>query len=106
MQWAIVIEVIICRNIHLTVPALSFLVYYHHPTVNQAQNLAVQAFLLMILCGMVKTALVKTVVALSPTCMPWFYRQIPLTTSEDIETHICRDEASSNEDVLVREFQL
>ena len=38
--------------------------------------------------------------------LPWFYRQIPLTTNDDIETRICRDEASSNEDVLVRELQL
>ena len=38
--------------------------------------------------------------------LPWFYRQIPLTASEDIEARICRDEASSNEDVLVREIQL
>ena len=38
--------------------------------------------------------------------LPWFYRQIPLTTSEDIETRICRDEESSNEGVLVRELQL
>ena len=38
--------------------------------------------------------------------LPWFYRQIPLTASKDIEARICRDEASSNEDVLVREIQL
>ena len=38
--------------------------------------------------------------------LPWFYCQIPLTTNDDIETRICRDEASSNEDVLVRELQL
>ena len=38
--------------------------------------------------------------------MPWFYRQFPLTASEDIETRICRDEAASNEDVLVKELQL
>ena len=38
--------------------------------------------------------------------LPWFYRQIPLTASEDIETRICRDEASSNEDVLIKQLQL
>ena len=42
----------------------------------------------------------------SEPSLPWFYRQIPLTTSKDIEARICRDEASNNEDVLVREFQL
>ena len=42
----------------------------------------------------------------SEPSLPWFYRQIPLTTSEDIETRICRDEASSNEDVLIKELQL
>ena len=38
--------------------------------------------------------------------LPWFYRQIPLTTSEDIEIRICRDESSYNEDVLIKELQL
>ena len=38
--------------------------------------------------------------------LPWFYRQIPLTANKDIEARICRDEAFSNEDVLVRELQL
>ena len=38
--------------------------------------------------------------------LPWFYRQIPLTASEDIEARIYRDEIDSNEDVLVREIQL
>ena len=42
----------------------------------------------------------------SQPSLPWFYRQLPLTTSEDIETRICRDEASSNEDVLIKELQL
>ena len=38
--------------------------------------------------------------------LPWFYRQLPLTASEDIETRLCRDEVSYDEDVLVRELQL
>ena len=38
--------------------------------------------------------------------LPWFYRQIPLSASEDIETRICHDDISADEDVLVREFQL
>ena len=42
----------------------------------------------------------------SDPSLPWFYRQIPLTTNKDIETRICRDEASSNEDVLIKELQL
>ena len=42
----------------------------------------------------------------SEPSLPWFYRQIPLTTSEDVETRICRDETSSSENVLVRELQL
>ena len=42
----------------------------------------------------------------SEPSMPWFYRQIPLTASEDIEARICRDEVSANEDILVRELQL
>ena len=31
----------------------------------------------------------------SESSLPWFYRQIPLTASKDIETRICRDEGSS-----------
>ena len=38
--------------------------------------------------------------------LPWFYRQIPLTTWEDIEARICSDESSNSEDVLVKELQL
>ena len=42
----------------------------------------------------------------SEPSLPWFYRLFPLTTNENIETRICRDEPSSQEDVLVRELQL
>ena len=38
--------------------------------------------------------------------LPWFYRQIPLIASGDIETRICCDGHASNRDVLVREIQL
>ena len=38
--------------------------------------------------------------------LPWFYRQIPLTTNKDIEARICRDQAFDDEDVLVRDLQL
>jgi len=42
----------------------------------------------------------------SQPSLPWFYRQIPLTTGEAIETRICHDEAFVNEGVLVQELQL
>ena len=42
----------------------------------------------------------------SEPSLPWFYRQIPLTASEDIETRICRDINSDDEDVLIKELQL
>ena len=38
--------------------------------------------------------------------LPWFYRQIPMTVNDDIETRICSDESSYSEDVLVKELQL
>ena len=41
----------------------------------------------------------------SEPSQPWFYRQIPLAVSEDIEARICYDETSS-ENILVKEFQL
>ena len=42
----------------------------------------------------------------SEPSLPWFHRDIPLPTSEDIEIRICRDEGSSNEDVLVQQIQI
>ena len=42
----------------------------------------------------------------SEPSLPWFYRQIPLTASEDIEIRICRDQESGDEDVLVRQLRL
>ena len=42
----------------------------------------------------------------SEPSLPWFYYQIPLAASEDIETRICRNRVSDREDVLIRELQL
>ena len=41
--------------------------------------------------------------------MPWFYRHIPLSISDDIETRICRDDniiLSNDKDVLIKKLQL
>jgi len=37
---------------------------------------------------------------------PWFYRQLPLSSSDNIEVRICYDEEFANEGVLVKELQL
>ena len=42
----------------------------------------------------------------SDASMPWFFRQLPLPTDEDIEARICRDEENTNEDILLAEFYL
>ena len=42
----------------------------------------------------------------SDPSLPWFYRQLPLTASEDIEIRICRNAEQDNEDILVKELQL
>ena len=42
----------------------------------------------------------------SDPSLPWFYRQLPLTTGDDVETRICHDQSTRDEDVLIREFQL
>ena len=42
----------------------------------------------------------------SEPSLPWFYHQIPLSASEDIQTRICRDQSSLDEDILIREIQL
>ena len=38
--------------------------------------------------------------------MPWFYRQIPLTSSKNLEARICHDQPFSDEGVLVKEIKL
>ena len=38
--------------------------------------------------------------------LPWFYRQIPLTSNDNVEARICYDQAFADEAVLVKEIQL
>jgi len=38
--------------------------------------------------------------------LPWFYRQIPLKSNKNLEARICRNEAFSNEGILVKEIKL
>ena len=38
--------------------------------------------------------------------MPWFFRQFPAITTEDIEVRICRDQEFADEGVAVRQLQL
>ena len=42
----------------------------------------------------------------SDPSLPWFYHQIPQTASEDIETRICHDQPSDDENILIKELQL
>ena len=42
----------------------------------------------------------------SEPSLPWFYRQIPLTVSDDTEARICNDAGASSENVLVGELKL
>ena len=37
---------------------------------------------------------------------PWFYRQLPQSTDDDIEMRVCRDESSMNEAVLIQSIEL
>ena len=37
---------------------------------------------------------------------PWFYRQLPQPTTDDIEMRVCRDEAKSNEDIAIEMFDI
>ena len=37
---------------------------------------------------------------------PWFYKQLPLPTTDDIEMRVCRDQPSNNEDILVKEIEI
>ena len=38
--------------------------------------------------------------------MPWFYRQLPLTSGENLEARICADQRFYDEGVLLKELQL
>ena len=38
--------------------------------------------------------------------LPWFYRQIPLTSNDNLEARICYDQPFADEAVLVKEIQL
>ena len=42
----------------------------------------------------------------SAPSLPWFYRQIPRTANDDIETRICNDAGATWEDVLIGELKL
>ena len=37
---------------------------------------------------------------------PWFYRQLPEATTDDIEMRVCRDEWRSNEDILIQSVDI
>ena len=37
---------------------------------------------------------------------PWFYKQLPQTTTDDIEMRVCRDEGRDNEDIAVEIVEL
>ena len=32
---------------------------------------------------------------------PWFYKQLPQTTTDDIEVRVCRDQTRANEDIAI-----
>ena len=38
--------------------------------------------------------------------LPWFFKQLPRTSDKNFEARICRDEAFSNEGILVKEIKL
>ena len=37
---------------------------------------------------------------------PWFYKQLPQPTTDDIEMRVCRDEVSSNENIGIQEIEI
>ena len=37
---------------------------------------------------------------------PWFYKQLPQTTTDDIEMRVCRDETRFNEDIAIEIIEL
>ena len=37
---------------------------------------------------------------------PWFYKQLPQTTTDDIEMRVCRDQSRANEDIAIEIVEL
>ena len=37
---------------------------------------------------------------------PWFYKQLPQPTTDDIEMRVCRDEPASSEDIAIEMIEL
>ena len=37
---------------------------------------------------------------------PWFYKQLPQPTTDDIEMRVCRNETESNEDIVIEMFDI
>jgi hypothetical protein len=37
---------------------------------------------------------------------PWFYKQLPQSTTDDIEMRVCRDEPYENEDILIEAVEI
>ena len=37
---------------------------------------------------------------------PWFYKELPRPTTDDIEMRVCRSEAKSNEDISIEMFDI
>ena len=37
---------------------------------------------------------------------PWFYKQLPWPTTDDIEMRVCRDQLSNNEDILIKDIEI
>jgi hypothetical protein len=37
---------------------------------------------------------------------PWFYKQLPQPTTDNIEMRVCRDESSTNEDILIEAVEI
>ena len=37
---------------------------------------------------------------------PWFYRQLPELTFDDIEMRVCRDQPHNDEDIAIQAFEI
>ena len=42
----------------------------------------------------------------SSTNPPWFYRQLPVHTTDNIEMRVCHDQPRSDEDIAIETFEI
>jgi hypothetical protein len=63
-------------------------------------------FMVTTLCGMVLVVGLKMVAASTFNNPPWFFRELPQPTTDDIEMRGCRDQEAGSEDIAIESVEI